>query len=168
MKIYRATEKQIDERLALDKRRDSSAFCRGFDTEAELPLGFCDLQDKIRDGLEAEFWVKFDDGKDRSNLRPYQLAGAQDFFFFPAELIMSERILIEMSHEILGDKLLGLIMAYLEKCPSRYCVILAVCRGEIIGSNYVGRFVINQDEIAVKESLCETWSKQVKIMEIEG
>jgi len=81
---------------------------------------------------------------------------------------MSERIIIEINQEILGDKLLGLIMSYLEKCPARYCVILAGHGGEgMKGVNYLGRFVINQDEIAVEESICEVWRQQVKIIEIE-
>jgi hypothetical protein len=33
--------------------------------------------------------------------------------------------------------------------------------------NYLGRFVVNLDEIAVEESLADTWSKQIKFMEIE-
>jgi hypothetical protein len=38
----------------------------------------------------------------------------------------------------------------------------------VLSSNdYIGRFVINLDEIAVEESLADTWSKQVKFMEIE-
>jgi len=38
----------------------------------------------------------------------------------------------------------------------------------IEGSKYVGRFVINLDEIAVEASLAEIWSKQVLFMAIEN
>lgn len=165
MKIYRASEKEIDERLAIDKRRDARAFNRYFDVE-ELPAGFHDLQDKIRDGLEKEFWANFDDGVDRSKLASWKIH-INTWFFFPAELMNCELVILEMSNEILGDKLVGLIISYLEKCPSRYSINAAVYREMVKGSEYLGRFVINLDEIAVEESLADTWSKQVKIMEIE-
>jgi|HubBroStandDraft_1064217.scaffolds.fasta_scaffold478335_2 hypothetical protein len=79
----------------------------------------------------------------------------------------SERIVIELTDNIIGDKLLGVIMAYLEKCTARYCVIGVVYNEETKGNNYIGRFVINRDEIAVEESLAGLWSRQVKIMEID-
>jgi hypothetical protein len=168
MKVHRASEAEIDERLALDKRKSKAAFCRGFETESEIPFGFCDLQDKIRDGLEKEFFAKFDDGIDRSNLPSRKLVGSHSFFYFPAELIRSERIIIEMNAAILDDRLLGAILAYLEKSQSRYCVIAAVySEKKMKGSNYLGRFVINLEEIAVEDSLVETWLKQVRFMEIE-
>ena len=36
------------------------------------------------------------------------------------------------------------------------------------GINYVGRFVLNLEEIAVEESLVEIWSRQVQFLTIEG
>jgi hypothetical protein len=168
MKVYKASETEIDQRLALDKRKAKAAFCRGFESDSELPVGFCDLQDKIRDGLEAEFWGKFDDGKERPKVDNYGLPVFHAHFFFPAELISSERIIIELNREILDDKLLGVILAYLEKSAPQYCVIAAVCTGKgMEGINYAGRFVINLEEIAVEESLVEVWSKQVQFMTIE-
>lgn len=167
MKIYKSSEKEIDERLRLDKRKNSKAFCRYFDSEEELPAGFYDLQDKIRDGLEKVFWENFDDKADRSQL-PSWRKPMNKFFFFSAELLISERIIIELSIEILDDKLIGLIMSYLEKYASSYCVIGAVHSEEIKGEKYIGRFVINLDEIAVEESLADIWARQVKFMEIEN
>jgi hypothetical protein len=157
MKVYKADEEEIDQRLKLDRRQDSIAFCRYFKSEKELPEGFYDLQDKIRNGLEETFNSAYDNG------------GTWDWnlFYFSAELLISERILVEISDEILNDKLVGLIMSYLEKCPAKYCVILAVYRGMHRGSDYLGRFIINFDEIAVETSLCEVWSKQVPFMEVE-
>lgn len=156
----------MDDRLALDKRHDPRAFYRYFKPDEELPQGFHDLQDTIRKGLEKEFWVHFDDGIDRSKLAPWKMR-INTWFFFPAELMNCELVKLEMSNEILGDKLIGMVMAYLEKCPSCYGVIAAVYRGMESGSEYLGRFVINLDEIAVEESLAETWSIQVRFMEIE-
>jgi hypothetical protein len=168
MKVYKASEDEIDQRLALDKRKTKAAFCRGFESESEIPFGFYDQQDKIRDGLEKEFFEKFDDGVDRSNLVPWKGYISHTFFYFPAELICSERIIIELSSEILDDKLLGVILAYLEKASPQYCVIAAVFSGRnLTGQNYIGRFVINLEEIAVEESLVEVWSKQVQFMTIE-
>ena len=167
MRIYKASEKAIDDRLALDKRHDAKAFYRYFEPEEELPVGFHDLQDKIRDGLEKEFWTNFADGVDNSKL-PSWRKPTSTFFFFPAELLNCEQVGIEMSKEILGDKLIGLIMSYLEKCPSKYSVVAAVYNGKIEGDKYLGRFVINLDEIAVEESLADTWLRQVKFMEIEN
>jgi hypothetical protein len=168
MKVYRASEDEIDKRLALDKRKSKAAFCRGFESDSEIPSGFCDLQDKIRDGLEKEFFTQFDDGIDRSNLEPRKLRRSYTLFYFPAELIRSERIIIEISSDLLDDRLLGIILAHLERCQSRYCVIAAVYLGrKIVGANYLGRFVLNLEEIAVEDSLVETWSKQVRFLEIE-
>ena len=70
-----------------------------------------------------------------------------------------------MRHELLSDKLLGIIMSYLEKCPSRNGVNTAVCRGGMKGANYLGRFVINREEIAVETSLSDIWRQQIKFME---
>ena len=166
MKIYKASEEELDERLELDKRKNNRAFCICFKSLEEAPEGFYDLQRKICDGLEKEFRANFDDGVDRSHLKPWQM-WQHDFFCFNGDMFGSERIVVEMSNEILGDKLIGLIMSYLDQCPSRYCVIVAVFNGMQTGSNYLGRFVINLDEIAVEDSLADAWSKKVKIMEIE-
>jgi hypothetical protein len=170
MKVYKATEADIDRRLKLDKRKTNEAFFRNFyESDSILPIGFYELQDKIRDGLEEEFAKEFDDGKDRSRLRPYQLATSYDFFSFPAEPVSSELILIEVSSEILSDRLIGVILSYLERSTSQYCVIATVYLGkEIIGSNYLGRFLVNLGEIAVEESLVEAWSRQVQFMGIEN
>jgi hypothetical protein len=165
MKIYKASEKEIDQRLLLNRRQDIRGFCHNFDSE--IPAGFYELQDKIRDGLDKEFRANFDDGVDRSHLKPWEMWMHTLFFFNPDE-INSERIIIEMGKEILGDKLIGLILAYLEKCPSRYCVIGSVSEKLEGDNDYIGRFIINLDEIAVEESLADTWSKQVKFMEIEN
>jgi hypothetical protein len=167
MKIYKATEKEIDDRLLLAKQHDIRGFCRNFDSKDEMPTGFYKSQDKLRNGLEKVFWENFDDKADRSKLPSWQTP-MNEFFFFDAEDIASERMVIEMSFEILGDKLIGLIMSYLEKYASGYCVIGAVHTEEKNGAKYIGRFVINLDEIAIEESLADTWSKQVKFMEIEN
>lgn len=156
----------MDERLALDKRRDPKAFYRYFVSEEELPAGFYDSQDRIRDGLEKELATNFEDGVGHSK-RPSWRKPDNKFFFFPEELMNCELVKFEMSNEILGDKLIGVIMSYLEKCSSRYGVVAAVYRGMQRGSEYLGRFVINLDEIAVEESLVGIWSKQVKFMPIE-
>lgn len=158
MKVYGASEKEIDKRLELDKRKDSSAFCRYFESEEVLPSGFYDLQNKIRDGLQETFCKKYDNGVSRNSW---------DNFYFPAELLMSERIIIEMTKEILDNKLVSLILAYLEVIPSRYCVIVAVYKGMQRGSEYLGRFIINLDEIAVEASLWKTWSDQIKLFRDE-
>jgi hypothetical protein len=166
MIIYKISEKELDERLKLDKREDTRGFRISFKTLEEAPEGFYDLQRKICDGLENVFRANFDDGVDRSHLKPWQM-WQHNFFYFNGDMFGSERIVIEMSKEILGDKLIGLIMSYLEKCPSRYCVTASVYENMERGSKYLGRFVINLEEIAVEESLADTWSEQVKIMEIE-
>jgi len=167
MKVYTASEEEIDQRLALDKRRDARAFHIYYRLDEEPPAGFCDLQDRIRDSLEQEYWRNFDDGIDHSQPEPFGLPAHHSHFFFPAEPLPCELIVIEMSHEILGDKLLGIIMSYLEKCPSRYCVNTAVFKGGMKGSDYLGRFVINRDEIAVEASLSDIWRQQIKFMELE-
>jgi hypothetical protein len=167
MNIYKTSAKELDERLELDKRRDNRAFGIVYDSLEEAPEGFYDLQRNISDGLQKEFRANFDDGVDRSKLKSWQM-WRHNFFCFNGDMFGSERIVIEMTKEILGDKLLGLIMSYLEKCSSRYSVIAAVYNGKIEGDKYLGRFVINLDEIAVEESLADTWSQQVKFMEIEN
>ena len=53
MNVRIASEKELDDRLQLDKRSDDAAFCRVFESEDELPAGFFDQQDAIRDGLDA-------------------------------------------------------------------------------------------------------------------
>ena len=167
MKIYTASEEELDQRLALDKRRDARAFYTYYLLDEELPAGYLDLQDKIRDGLEQEYWRNFDDGIDRSQLETFGLAAMHSQFFFPAEPLPCELITIEMSHELLCDKLLGIIVSYLEKCPSSYCVTTAIFRGGLKGTNYLGRFVINRDEVAVEAALSDIWRRQIKFMELE-
>lgn len=171
MKVYKASETEIDRRLALDKRRSNQAFCRGFipKHEAAISPNFCESQDKIRDGLEKKFWETFADGLDRSSLESWKVSGSHTFFYFPAELVPSERIIIDLVDNILGDQLLGVILAYLEKCEFPYCVIAAVYSdGKMVGKNYLGRFVINLDEIAVEESLVKTWIRKVRFLEIDS
>lgn len=167
MKVYQATETEIDGRLLGDKRRDSGAFCRGYDAGEEPPSGFFALQDKIRDGLEKLLWENFDDGIDRANLPAWKTAASHTWFYFPCELIASERIVIEISDEILGDKLIALMWSYLEKCEAGYCVVVAVYKGMERGSEYLGRFVETHEEIAVEKSLSETWVRQMTLMEFK-
>lgn len=168
MKVCKISEADLDRRLRLDKRTANEAFCRNFDVEADIPVGFFDQQDRIRNNLEKEFFVKFDDGKNRSKLPSWKWATSHELFFFPAELIGSERIIIELSSEILDDRLLGVILSYLETFSPPYCVIAAVYLGRNMdGKDYVGRFVINLDEIAVEESLTAIWSRQVQFLPIE-
>jgi hypothetical protein len=113
--------------------------------------------------MQREFWLNFDNGVGQLRANPWE----SESFCFNTDMFGSERIVIELSNEILGDKLIGLILSYLEKCPSHYCVIAAVYRGMQKGSEYLGRFILNLDEIAVEESLADVWSKQVQFMEIE-
>ena len=167
MKVYTASDAEIDERLELDKRQNSRAFCLCFKTLDEAPDGFYDLQDKIRDGLEKEFWASFDDGIDRSRFQSWESGAMHTQFCFDSDMFGSERIEVEIVDEILGDKLIGVIMSYLEKCPPRYCVMGAVYREQMNGDKYIGRFVMNLDEIAVEESLADVWSKRVQFMEVE-
>ena len=100
MKIHRASEVDIDRRLTLDKRKTKEAFCRNFyESDTMIPIGFCELQDKIRDGLEAEFWAKFDDGKESPKVDNYGLATLHDCFFFPAKLLHNCCCLHRKKHE---------------------------------------------------------------------
>lgn len=141
-------------------------FCRNFESKSDLPVGFYDQQDKIRDDLEKEFFAKFKDAKDHSDLNTWQ---SYKSFFFPADLMNSEKVIIELSSEILGDALIGLILSYIEKFSSNYCVIVEVFLGRNIkGKNYVGKFVVNLEEIVVEESLAKIWSKQVQFLAIEN
>ncbi|MCE0498556.1 MAG: hypothetical protein LV481_11480 [Methylacidiphilales bacterium] len=163
MKICKITEKELDERLELDKRRDSRGFRISYDSLEEAPDGFYDLQNKIRDGLQREFWLVFDNGTEHLRSNPWD----SNFFYFNTDMFGSERLVVEMSKEILGDKLVGLVMSYLEKCARSYCVTASVYENMERGAEYLGRFVINLDEIAVEEALADIWSKQVKVMEID-
>jgi hypothetical protein len=165
MKVYKASEKEMDERLELDKRRTDMAFCICFESLEEAPAGFYKLQDKIRDGLEEELMAKFKEGFEPPRFE--WSSPSNKWFYFDTDMHGSERIEIELTDNIIGDKLLGVIMAYLEKCESRYCVIGVVYRKELKGKNYMGRFVITRNEIAVEESLAELWTKQVQFLEIE-
>ena len=167
MKVNKVTEAELDRKLAFDQMKAGNGFCCGYQDESEIPAGFYDLQDKIRDGLEKAFFSSFDDGKDRSCLASWKVSGSHKWFFFPAEPISAEEIIIELSTEIFGDKLIGLILAYLEKCKCKYCVVVAVYEGEIKGRTYLGRFVINSEEIAVEDTLAEVWSKRVQLFDFE-
>lgn len=164
MRIYQISKKELDERLELDKRQNGRAFCICFKSLEEAPKEFYKLQDKIRNGLQEEFWLNFDNGAELLRRKPWDSKN----FYFNTDMFGSERIIVDMSKEILGDKLIGLIMSYLEKCPSRYCVVASVLESMDRGANDIGRFVINLEEIAVEESLADTWLKQVKLMEIEN
>jgi hypothetical protein len=165
--VYRATEREIDERMNLDKRQNSRAFYLCFKTLEEAPEGFYDRQNELRDGLEKEFWESYKEGKeepDEEELVPWV---RNKWFYFDGDMYGAERIDIELTDNIIGDKLLGTVMAYLEKNAPNYCVIGAVYKEQMKGKNYMGRFIVTGDEIVVEESLAELWSKQVKIMEIE-
>lgn len=164
MKIYKISQKELDERLELDKRQDSRGFRVSFKTLEEAPDGFYALQDKIRDGLEKEFWLSFDNGAEHLRRNPWDSKN----FFFNADMFGSERLVVEMSKEILNDKMIGLTLSYLEKNAPSYCLTASVFENMEKGSDYLGRFVINLDEIAVEESLADIWAKQVKFMEIEN
>jgi hypothetical protein len=158
VKVYTASESELDERMNLDKRKNDRAFCLCFDTLDEAPAGFYDRQNELRDGLEKEFCTNFEEGYEAPR---YEWANPSNkWFYFDGDMHGSERIDIEITDNIIGDKLLGIIMAYLEKSAPNYCVIGAIYRKELKGKNYMGRIVINRDEIAVEESL-------VEIMEIE-
>jgi hypothetical protein len=165
VKVYAASESELDERLNLDKRQNERAFCLCFDSLDEAPPGFYKLQDEIRDGLEEDFMAQFKEGEE-----PPEFSWASPtnkWFYFDTDMHGSERIEIELTDNIIGDKLLGVIMAYLEKCVAHYCVIGVVYREELKGKNYMGRFVVTRDEIAIEESLMELWTNQVQYMEIE-
>ena len=158
MKIYKATEREIDSRLRLDKRCDARAFFRNFDSEAELPVGFYDLQNQIRDGLEAKFDQKFDNGAH----------GETKLFYFPADLLIAELLGVELSWKMLDDRLIGLMLSFLDGCSAQYCIIGAVYKWTKPHSQFLGRFVVNRKEIAVEETLCDVWSKQVTLLEIQN
>lgn len=166
MNVYTASEEEIDERLNLDKRQNSRAFCLCFRTLDEAPEGFYKKQDEFRKGLEKEYWAQFEEGRE-ANRYKWQVSSTNKWFFFNTDMHGSERMIVELTDNIIGDKLLGITMAYLEKKAPNYCVIGAVYNEENKGNNYIGRFVMTSGEIVVEESLAELWSKQVKIMEIE-
>jgi hypothetical protein len=163
MKIHKITKKNLDERLELDKRQDNRGFRISFKTLEEAPEGFYDLQRKICDGLQKEFWLAFDNGAEHLRRNPWDSTN----FFFNSDMFGSERLVVEMSKEILNDKMIGLVLSYLEKNAPSYCLTASVYENMEKGSEYLGRFVINLDEIAVEESLADTWSKQIKFMLIE-
>ncbi len=164
MKIYKINEQELDEKLELDKRSNQRGFRTVFNSLEEAPDGFYDLQNQIRNGLQQVFWLAFDKGVEDLPDKPWD----SKYFYFNTDIFGSESLVVEMSKEILGDKLIGLIMSYLEKCSSRYCLIASVYESMERGAVYLGRFVINLDEIAVEEALVDTWFKQVRVMEIEN
>ncbi|HSY43353.1 MAG TPA: hypothetical protein VK811_05540 [Candidatus Acidoferrum sp.] len=166
MKVYAISETELNERLNLDKRRNSRAFYLCFETLDEAPAGFYERQNELRDGLEKEFWTNFEEGKEDPGHGLIKIV-YNKWFFFDGDMYGSERIDIEITDNIIGDKLLGIIMAYLEKSAPNYCVIGAVYREKLTGKNYLGRFVVTCEEIAVEESLVELWTNQVQYMEIE-
>jgi len=119
MKIYKISEEEIDLRLGLDRLHDQGAFCSCFESEESLPPDFYSTQDKIRDGLEAVLNSNYENG----GLWEWKL------FYVSAEPILSERILVELSSEILDDRLIGLLLSYLEKSAVSYCIIVSVYKG---------------------------------------
>jgi hypothetical protein len=167
MNVYISSEKEMDERLRLDKRTEPSAFCRSFVSDEEFPPGFFDQQDRIREGLEKVLWANFDDGIDRSRYKAWESGAMHSQFYVLAEKFGSERMIVEISEEILADKLIGLIWAYLEKCGAPYCVIGSVQRGMMGDGVYLGRFVMTMQEIVVEESLSDAWSRLIKYLEFE-
>ncbi len=170
MKIYKISEAELDHRLKLDKKISKGAFCYNYyESDEMIPAGFCELQDKIRNGLEAQVVAKFGDAGVILELDSFGLPIMHENFFFPADPVNSERIILELNCKILSDNLIGLILSYLEKLSSHYCIIAAVFSGKgMKGTNYIGRFVVNLEEIAVEESLAEIWSKQVQFLAIEN
>jgi hypothetical protein len=169
MKVYKISESELDRRLTLDKKTSKEAFCCNYyESDETLPVGFCELQDKIRDGLEAQVVAKFGDTETCAESDNFGLPILHENFFFSADAINSERIIIEINNKILNDVLLGIILSFLSKSAPQYCLIAAVYTGKNMeGTNYIGRCVINVEEIAVEESLAELWSKQVQLLEIE-
>src|ERR1700744_3381814 len=159
MKVYTASEKEISEKF------ENQGFCKVFQTLESAPEGFYELQNEIGDGLEKEFWANFAEGYEAPR---YKWANPTNkWFYFNGDMFGSEQIVVEMSKEILGDKLIGLILSYLEKNASSYCVTLSVYESMEGKSDYIGAFIINMDEIAIEESLADVWSKQIQFIEIE-
>src|ERR1700682_4415450 len=105
MKVNRVNRDELQQRMQLDKRRDPRGFSCVFESLDEAPLGFYDLQDKIRDGLEKELWANFDDGIDRSGVKPWQSAAMHTWFHLNSDMFGSERIYMSLTPNILGDKL---------------------------------------------------------------
>lgn len=167
MRVKAVDTAELDERLDLDKRCNTSAFCVTFHSLDEAPDGFYDLQSTIRDGLERRFAENFgNDGVDRSDLKAWELPRYR-WFCFNTDMCGAECIETEIVDEILGDKLVGIVLAYLEKEAPRYCMVAEVYRTELKGKNYIGRFVINLHEIAVEETLADIWSRNIQIMPLE-
>jgi hypothetical protein len=168
MRIYKISEVDLDRRLILDKKISKAAFCCNYyESDEMIPAGFCELQDKIRDGLEAQVVAKFGDPDVVLESDNFGLPIMHEKFFFPADPINSERIIIEINYKIVNDELLEIIKSFLSKSAPQYCLIVAVYTGKSMnGPNYIGRFVINVEEIAIEESLAETWSKQVQCFPI--
>ncbi|HTV42388.1 MAG TPA: hypothetical protein VMF08_17605 [Candidatus Sulfotelmatobacter sp.] len=170
MKIYKISEAELDRRLILDKKISKDAFCYNYyESDETVPAGFCELQDKIRDSLEAQVVAQFGDSEAVVESDNFGLSILHENFLFPADPVNSERIILELNCKILTEKLIGLILSYLEKLSSHYCIIAAVFSGKgMKGTNYIGRFVINHEEIAVEDSLVEIWSKQVQFLAVEN
>lgn len=165
MKVYIASGQEIDRRLNLDKRRHPEGLCNNLADE-EISEAFYDLQDTIRDGLEKVFWEHFDDGISRSSYQPWETGAMHTLFSFESDMIGSELMIIQVNTEIMGDKLIGLILSYLDK-HQNYCVAVGAYNGALKGSQYLGRFVISLDKIIVEDSLCALWTKRVHFWEIE-
>lgn len=158
MKIHKIATKELDRRLELDRRKDAQGFRIIYESLDAAPKGFYDLQNKIRDGLQKQFWLHFDDGDKQLRREPWE----SKRFFFNTDMFGSERIVIEVGKEILGDSLIDLIVSYLDKNRTGYCVTASVYESMSKGSNYLGRFVVTLTDIAVEESLAGIWSRRVK------
>src|ERR1043165_3289869 len=112
MNAHKVTEQEIDTRLNLDRNVDQNGFCRNFYGNDSPPANFYQEQDTIRDGLERTLNCHYENGDD------------WNLFFMPADFIPSERIIVEISNEILANNLIQLILNYLKETSPGYCVIL--------------------------------------------
>src|ERR1700744_4977727 len=127
MKIYKISEAELDHRLKLDKKISKGAFCYNYyESDEMIPAGFCELQDKIRNGLEAQVVAKFGDAGVILELDSFGLPIMHENFFFPADPINSERLIVEINYKILNDELLEIIKSFLSKSAPQYCLNVAV------------------------------------------
>ncbi len=114
MKVLKFSENDLDERLDLDRRRDRRAFCICFETLEEAPKEFYDFQFETGEGLSQEFWKHFEGENQQVPSKSWKSKMAENFCF-NTDMFGSERLVFEINHTILGDKLLGLVLSYLEK-----------------------------------------------------
>lgn len=168
MKVYSITENEIEQRLQLDARVDSGAFCKSYNSSSEVPADFYYAQNELRNSLEEVFWQNFDDGIDRSGVRSWEREAMSTLFYFVSDLIGAEQIAIQISEKILSDKSIGVILSYLAKQSSDYAVILIVHEGSLDEDNQIGCIVVNQYEIAIDERLTDLWREHVKWFDIEA